>query len=339
MLDSGQPDLRWEPLPRPGATGCRFCISPGASTDDIHRVTPKLLDRDVRAVPPRAPGRRHGGESFNGSSPPGGERRALSVVLLATVSLAIVVLALKDVAIESYWILALRSGDGAARQRAGERLGELRSTRAVPHLLEELATLCVIEPGPERGVHHSIFEFALGNSDQVYEKRFWPFAALVRIGSRATPKLIRALDHEDLSIRAWAARALESVAIDSAPAAIAMEMRRANESARVAAIASRYLVKASLLRHLAYGGESERLAAAMNLKYCMISHPSALPGLLRGLLDRNPTVRECSAATLGDMGPVARPAVPALRELLDDEERDVREAAAGALERIETPAG
>jgi HEAT repeat protein len=55
------------------------------------------------------------------------------------------------------------------------------------------------------------------------------------------------------------------------------------------------------------------------------------------LKDPVATVRWRAAETLGNIGPGAKPAVPALLEALKDEDGSVRVYAAQALEKIYTP--
>jgi hypothetical protein len=62
--------------------------------------------------------------------------------------------------------------------------------------------------------------------------------------------------------------------------------------------------------------------------------PSDLPGLTKTLLeDRDPVVRGVAALALRDMGPAARPALPALARALRDEDTGVRMTAADAIGR------
>ena len=57
----------------------------------------------------------------------------------------------------------------------------------------------------------------------------------------------------------------------------------------------------------------------------------------RALQASNSLVRSRAAVVLGQLGPVARPAIPALNKLLADESQDVRDAAKEALRKIGNP--
>jgi hypothetical protein len=69
--------------------------------------------------------------------------------------------------------------------------------------------------------------------------------------------------------------------------------------------------------------------------------PAAVPVLIELLRDSHPVVRRYAADCLGDLGPQARPAVPALQQALQDREVGglfvctVSDAAADALDRID----
>ncbi|HEV3259903.1 MAG TPA: HEAT repeat domain-containing protein, partial [Gemmataceae bacterium] len=60
--------------------------------------------------------------------------------------------------------------------------------------------------------------------------------------------------------------------------------------------------------------------------------PAAVPTLIELLGAEKPEIRSQAATILGDMGPAARVAVPALKEALQDQEPVVRSAAAAALQ-------
>ncbi|MFQ5794815.1 MAG: HEAT repeat domain-containing protein [Candidatus Bipolaricaulia bacterium] len=57
--------------------------------------------------------------------------------------------------------------------------------------------------------------------------------------------------------------------------------------------------------------------------------------LIEALQDAEPSVRWQAAITLGEIGPDARDAIPALIEALRDEDSRVRQAAAEVLETIQ----
>jgi hypothetical protein len=62
--------------------------------------------------------------------------------------------------------------------------------------------------------------------------------------------------------------------------------------------------------------------------------PSVIEVLIEGLTAKDSSVRRSAAKGLGELGPAARPALPALRHALVDERREVREHAAEAIKRL-----
>ena len=59
------------------------------------------------------------------------------------------------------------------------------------------------------------------------------------------------------------------------------------------------------------------------------------PVMRRGLESGDPQVRKTTAEALGKLPALARSLAESLKELLEDSDREVREAAAGALKRVE----
>jgi len=68
---------------------------------------------------------------------------------------------------------------------------------------------------------------------------------------------------------------------------------------------------------------------------------TAIPALIELLLDQDEEAQMAAACALGTMGPAAREAIPALTKLLRARPTDVRSSAAEALEKIkkQTPPG
>jgi HEAT repeat protein len=84
-----------------------------------------------------------------------------------------------------------------------------------------------------------------------------------------------------------------------------------------------------------YDGQSFNHWAELALR----QDPQAIPALREGLSHSNRDVRFASAASLGYLGPTAKPVVPELTALLHDGDADVRLASVNALTLIdvETP--
>jgi HEAT repeat protein len=85
---------------------------------------------------------------------------------------------------------------------------------------------------------------------------------------------------------------------------------------------------------LAEGPLSQRILAADALWHITGETKPVLPVLQRGLESGDPATRRKAVEVLGALGPAARPAADAIKELLEDTERDVRLAAAAALKKI-----
>ena len=170
--------------------------------------------------------------------------------------------------------------------------------------------------------------------------------ALGAIGS-ADPKVIEALstalDHQSLLIYEDAAGALARIGKEAlAPLmkvlaegdqrrqeAVVIALGRVGPGAREAVVALK-----GLLEH---ENRDLRLRAAVALARIAKS-PEAVPVLIEALRSHEAGgARYYSAKVLGEMGPTARDAIPALHESLKDQEEAVRNAAQAALEQI-TPA-
>jgi len=64
-------------------------------------------------------------------------------------------------------------------------------------------------------------------------------------------------------------------------------------------------------------------------------HKDAVPALLKLIHDSDEGPRNTSCMALGDIGPEARDALPALRNALNDPNKDVRRFAKQAIEKIQ----
>ena len=65
---------------------------------------------------------------------------------------------------------------------------------------------------------------------------------------------------------------------------------------------------------------------------------AALPALIGALADSDPKIRGSAAATIGDIGPLAAPAVPKLMALLADADAGIRDSACLGLRGVGPPA-
>jgi HEAT repeat protein len=90
----------------------------------------------------------------------------------------------------------------------------------------------------------------------------------------------------------------------------------------------------SLVRALEDEDREIRLMAAYALGHMQLKDESVIIALLPMLKDEYPKVRQAMLQFLGDLGPAARVALPAVRQALDDPDADVRGEASEALEKI-----
>ena len=123
------------------------------------------------------------------------------------------------------------------------------------------------------------------------------------------PRLIRDLKEGDENTRAEAAEALSDLGAEGKPALPALLMALGDEGERV---------RQNALRAILAIGPDEK----------------AIQPLTNSLKDSDNVVRALSASALGQLGPLARKSVPALREALHDRDETVQKEAAAALKAI-----
>jgi len=126
------------------------------------------------------------------------------------------------------------------------------------------------------------------------------------------PRLIRDLKQGDENTRAEAAEALGDLGADGKPALPALLMALGDEGERV---------RQNVLRAIVAIGPDEK----------------AIQPLTNSLKDSDNIVRALSASALGQLGPLARKSIPALREALHDRDENVQKEAADALKAISGP--
>lgn len=223
----------------------------------------------------------------------------------------------------SQLIQALSSPDASVRAGAAEKIAGLgaEAKAAVPALIRAL-------------------------DDSSFIVQLWAVRALAAIGpdaKAAVNKLVRTLDDEGL--RLFSLNALGKIGPDAMPAidkvkqiaamsaidevseAAAMAMYRIEGTARQATILLQALVT--------MGRDAKaRMHAANDLGE--IGEAEAIPALLRALEDPAGGVRREAANALGRLGAVAKDAVPALEQILNDPRDDgARLCAAEALWKID----
>ncbi len=224
-----------------------------------------------------------------------------------------------------HWVRLLSDGDPQQREQAAKTLGRLGDAEP-----EVLAALRAALDDDHALVRRSAAE-ALG--------RLGPAAR------SAAPALVKTLKDPDAYVRRRAARALGRVDPEPAevlPALLTAARGEADMATRIAAITSLgrlgpagaaavpVLVQIMLEKPSRNGDVSE--AARDALRHI---GAAAVPTLIEVCRQGTPSARAAVARALRDMGEPARPAIAALRMLLQDESQIVQVDAAAALGALE----
>jgi HEAT repeat protein len=273
-------------------------------------------------------------------------------------------------------ISATENSDDGIRRKAIEALGRIgpAAARAIPALKaalhrtgefrgEEgpgLECLTIVKAMADIGAS-PMAELADDLASDRIPKRYRAAQLIVHFGPKAKPlipRLIRATRDGDLkgdaqdaeelkgdilAVRAEAAAALSVVDPGSAVVISALvDVVKANGSAsNVAAAALGQLGPAAkdalpaVLDAFKRGNRDLRLASAPALVQIAPGKTEILPPLISSLTDEDHDVREAVLVSLGRLGSLARPAIPAiLRAFFGEENVNCRRAAAEALGRI-----
>lgn len=175
-------------------------------------------------------------------------------------------------------------------------------------------------------------------------------AILARIGPKAkpaVPALIEAIQDERATTRNEVLFALAAIGPDAQEALPAVTRALKDEDPNVRYSAcyalgrmgpSAKAAKPELQKCLDSDDEFLAMAGAWSLAQidpaCPETAPKSVPVLVRGLADSEAITRIQAAESLGRLGPLAKPALPALKAAREDPNQDVRAAVAAALERI-----
>ena len=221
------------------------------------------------------------------------------VAALAGAGLCVACLAVylcRETLLELWYERQLRSDDLEVRRRAAEGLLRMKSVRSLAILLEYVES-----PDPGLG-HVPIGRSEIDRFSKVVTAR----------GSAVVPQLREALASESARVRRNAAYIL--LRLGPAGAGAAVELGAALRDPNVAV----RTMAAHTLRRLGSGAQGA-LAALSGA----VSDPA---------LDAD--IRWCIAEALGEIGPAAESAVPALEEASKAENHDLRVAASEALRKI-----
>ncbi|MBI4604032.1 MAG: HEAT repeat domain-containing protein [Planctomycetes bacterium] len=225
---------------------------------------------------------------------------------------------------EEWWIHELDSEDGDARKRAAERLGEMRSWRAVPHLVDrmEVGALKRIGPGAVAALLRQVSLAAFSEEDEpallecareadplVRRRALLALPAGRGVSEAAFRALLGALGDADGEVRLAAARRL----LETHP-----DLR----------VARRAL--AGLARDAA---EPVRIEAAGLLAATRRRSSETAEVFLEALEDPVAAVRIAASRWIGEHASSAK-AAEALSRLLEDPDPLVTEVAASALRKV-----
>lgn len=292
-------------------------------------------------------------------------------VILGTAVVAVAAWFLKAPMIEAWYLHQLGTGTESERMQAAERLGELRSTRAIPVLIGDLQRVAELESHRDRWNHYvcatlrEIGEKAapaviavLRDTTEVFDVRKVASSAIGstrETAGRAVPELARALADADESTKVLACWAIGRFQQQASMAAPAVEQLLSDERRHVRGTAALTLVRIgeggpravpALCEQMEEAdffvapGEVVKMpifeqVAAKALGEIGRGALSAEPDLTRILRDRqrDDDVRSEVARALGRIGAEARDGVQALAQILGDEQDDIdiRETAARAL--------
>jgi HEAT repeat protein len=221
-------------------------------------------------------------------------------------------------AAESWYIDRLEQGEEEERRLAAQALARMSSARAVRYLMEIVRR--DRSTWPTRAPFSTTTIPRLGEDAEIpmlrrdFWKAYWPGKALVSLGTPAIPQVLEALRGEDKFVQLAASEILTEIGSEAIPALVEMLQR---EETR----------------------ESEQIRALYAIEK-MGREPGvekAVPALCTLLTTAPDAVREHVAFVLGEIGPGAAPAVPALVSLRDspDSTPELRHMARSALEKIQ----
>lgn len=220
-------------------------------------------------------------------------------------------------------IEALQDEDNTVRANAANALGMIgpEAKDAVPHLIELLKdenyyvqdnVIHALEQiDPETGVIFALIKTMEGKTPI---ENMTAVQALGRIGPKAVPALIEAMQDEDSSMRESAIYALWWMQPQTDPEATEVVL--------------------ALIKALGDENSDVRVRAADALGQIGPKASAAVPALIEALKDEDSSVRKSAAEALGKIGSETSVAVPALIKALKDEDSSVGSAAAYSLQQI-----
>ncbi len=220
------------------------------------------------------------------------------------------------------WEKALQGADEATVRNALDALAELGSP-AVPRLIDALkyerlrgqVAYVLGQIGPSAApATEALSKLVADKNERVAQEAILALAKIGPGAKAAVPALVDALQTPNNANATAAAYALGKIGPDAAVAEPALEQRLASPDQNAA------LASAWALVHIRPG--SAKVVAR------------AVPVLIAGLSSPLPVARRGAAEALGDAGPLAVEALPALQQTTNDPNAAVSKAATNAIARI-----
>ncbi len=137
------------------------------------------------------------------------EKRRLTTCFVVAIGCLVIMvagLAVKDKAAEQWYLWKLESGEESERISAAERLAEMRSSRAIPRLVELLCEYALRQP--DRSPRYGAAAYFPARREL---PAHYSAEALLKIGPPALPSLAEALANEDVRVRAFVYSTLLSI--------------------------------------------------------------------------------------------------------------------------------
>ncbi len=258
-----------------------------------------------------------------------GRRTAAILSAVGVTLVAALAFAYRDRIAES-WHLSRLDAESEAREHAARRLGEMRSARAVPRLVEMLKDDVGLRPGGQIAGTHQIprreGHFTLERLRSEVWRTYWPGQVLAEIGLAAAPDLAGLLTDEDPFVRLVAVETLSSIGSAALPSLEEFfEQTGVPTAAKI---------------HALYAIEEMAPAASAKAVPFLVACAST-PGTTSALVSRDEAdeIREHAVFVLGEIGETgadASRAIPALEALANDvtASPNLRHAAGYALLKI-----
>ena len=262
-----------------------------------------------------------------------------------TIALGVLVLlvagyAFKDKAVEQWYLWKLESEDEETRKAAAKKLGDMGCLRAIPCLLLQIERSLPLW-GPPCALHR---DQPIRKSYQKCRDRDWEKnragKALAKIGTPAIPAMIASLK-PDPHLTAWVKEVFVRMGAKGLPVLLqAMKSRQWHVRSQIACVLGDFEpvsedVLEALRKALHDHNDNVRLSAMFSLGAVGPGAKESVPELVEVVLVSNGLVQQIGVQTLGMIGPDAEAAVQTLTNLLQDQDEQVRLAAADALKRIQ----